>query len=332
MKKIIKVGTRKSKLALAQTELVLKALKKIDPSLKFKIIEINTKGDQVHHKPLRDVYEDGKSAFTSEIQKALKQGKIDIAVHSMKDVAGNYREKELEFGAFLKRDSHNDVIILKTKKYKKLEQLPKDFVVGTVSARRKAALLRANKKLQPRNLRGTVQTRIEKLKGKYVWKGHHPMSYDAIVMAKCAIDRSGKDLNLKGLYQFTIPTEQMLPAAGQGTIGVECRKKDKDIFALLRKINHTRTERVTIAEREFLYELGGNCHTVIGVIAEDKAGKINLSAEISDENGKNLFRIKVTGKEPATLGKSTAIKFKKKISDKKGKKFLQDILNLSVKN
>ncbi len=331
MKKIIKVGTRKSKLALAQTKLVLKALKKIDPKLKFKIVEINTKGDQVHHKPLRDIFEDGKSAFTSEIQKALKRGKIDIAVHSMKDVAGNYREKNIEFAAYLKRDSAVDVLILKTKKYKKLEQLPKEFVVGTVSARRKAALLRANPKLHPRNLRGNVQTRIAKLRGTYVWKGHHPMDYDAIVMAKCAIIRSGKELNLKGLYQFDIPAKQMLPAAGQGTIGVECRKKDEDIYNLLRKINHKPTERITVAEREFLYEIGGNCHTVIGVLAEEKNSKINLSAEISDENGKHLFRISGSSKESAKLGKDIAKQLKKKIIDRKGRKFLQEILNINTK-
>lgn len=331
MKKIIKVGTRKSKLALAQTALVLKALKKIDPKLKFKIVEINTKGDQVHHKPLREVFADGKSAFTSEIQKALKQGKIDIAVHSMKDVAGNYREKNLEFAAYLKRDSAADVLILKTSKYKKLEQLPKEFVVGTVSARRKAALLRANKKIHPRNLRGNVQTRIAKLRGTYVWKGHHPMSYDAIVMAKAAISRSGKELNLKGLYKFEIPTDQMLPAAGQGTIGVECRRKDAEIYSLLKKINHKRTETVTIAEREFLYELGGNCHTVIGVLAEEKGGKISLRAEISDDTGKNVFKISGTGKEPIKLGRDTALKLKSKIVAKKGMRFLRQVLNIGTK-
>lgn len=328
--KIIRVGSRKSKLALAQTNLVIKKLKKIDPNLKFKIVKINTKGDQIHHKPLREVFDDGKNAFTSEIQKALKKGAIDIAIHSMKDVAGNIKHKELIFAAFLPRESAADVIITKSKKYDNLKKLPKGFVIGTVSARRKAAILRVNQSLVVRNLRGNVQTRVEKLKGTYKWVGHKKMDYDAIVMAKSAIIRSGKNLDLKGLSYFEIPFSYMLPAAGQGTIGVECKKVNLKIYNLLKKINHKQTEIETIAEREFLHELGGNCHTVIGVYAKMLKGYINLSAELSDENGKYLYKISSKSKsDPAKLGVDTAKKLKNKIIKLKGKFFLTEVLNVS---
>ncbi len=332
MKRIIKVGTRTSKLALAQTKLVTDKISTTNPDIKFEIVSINTKGDQVHHKPLRDVFEEGKGAFTSEIQQALKRGQIDIAVHSMKDVAGNIKESELAFGAFLERDSAADVIILKTDEYKSLKDIPDGFAIGTVSARRKAALLRANPNFIPKNLRGNVQTRIEKLKGTHTWTTHKILTYDAILMAKSAIVRSGDSLDLDGLFYFDIPATQMLPAAGQGTIGVECRKNDPEIYGLLRKINHERTERETMAEREFLYELGGNCHTVIGVFAEEKNGQINISAEISDENGGNLFTIINSGKnEPEELGRQTAKSLKEKIRKDKGDKFLSEVLHLSQK-
>ncbi len=331
MAKTIKVGTRKSSLALTQTDLVIKKLKEKNPDIDFQIVGMNTKGDQVHHKPLRDIFEDGKSAFTSEIQKALKRGEIDIAVHSMKDVAGNMREEELVFAAFLKRESAADVIILKDKTFKNLKELPAGYVVGTVSARRKAALLRSNPELIVKNLRGNVQTRIAKLKGMHVWTEHKPLAYDAILMAESAIIRSGDNLDLSDLFYFKLSYDEMLPAAGQGTIGVECRADNKNCFDLLRQINHAPTERITIVEREFLYELGGNCHTVIGAYAEISGGNIILKAEISDEAGNNLYQIEKSSEDGHALGKQAAQSLKDKIIKDKGEKFLYEILNLTVK-
>lgn len=328
----IRIGTRKSPLAIRQTQEVIDQIRKFFPDTKFEIITILTKGDQVHHKPLRDVYTGGKLAFTSELQKALKQNKIDIAVHSMKDVAGNDSSEKTIFVAFLKRRSANDVLIVKEKKYSEIKKLPKNTIIGTVSLRRKAAILKENKNVIVKNLRGNIETRISKLKQKYKWVKHSPIEYDAIIMAKAAIERSGKSIDLRGLYCFDIPEKVMLPASGQGTIGIECRKNDNEILELLKKINHKKTEIVTLAEREFLFELQGNCHTAIGVYAEIKNNELKITGEVFEENGKRSYRISQKTKNlknPEKLGKKAAEKLLKKIITEKGKNYLKK-LNLKT--
>lgn len=330
--RLIKIGTRKSKLALRQTELVIAALKKKFPELDCEIIPIQTKGDQVHHKPLRDLYEDGKSAFTSELETALEEQKIDVAVHSMKDVAGNVRLADLTFPAFLRRVSPIDVLITK-QPYNNLSELPEDFVIGTVSLRRRAGLLRANASVIVKNLRGNVQTRIAKLKGEHVWKGHSAIEYDGIIMAKAAIERSDNDLNFNGLYQYEIPSEQIIPPAGQGVIGVQARRDDEDIIDLISQINHPNTELEVRCERDFLYELCGNCHTVIGVHCEfdDNKRELSLRAEISEEDGSNLFSISNSISDNfSTFGRDMSKNLKQKIVTEKGIEFLLDNLKIRL--
>ncbi len=333
-KSILKVGTRKSKLAIAQTNLVLDELKKQDSSLEFEIVAIQTKGDQQHHKPLRDIFEQGKAAFTSQIEEELREVNIDFAVHSMKDVVGNIRFDDITFPAFLERVSPLDVLILK-EDYNSLEDLPEGYVVGTVSARRKAGLLRANSKLNVKNLRGNVQTRIAKLKGSHKWTGHVEIEYDAIVMAESAICRSGTELNLDGLNRFKIKETEMIPPAGQGVIGVQCRKEDKSLIDILSKINHPKTEMEVRCEREFLYNLGGNCHSVIGVFCQilEKKNQISLIAEVSEETGDNRFYIE-NSSEPdqyLNLAKDCANEIKKNIVSSRGIEYLINNLNLDGK-
>jgi len=326
----IRIGTRKSPLALKQTEEVVSELKKINPKIKFEIIPILTKGDQLHHKPLRDVFDGGKLAFTSELHKALKKNKIDIAVHSMKDVAGNEKSEKTIFAAFLKRRSANDVLLVRNKILTEIKKLPKNSIIGTVSLRRKAAILKENKNVIVKNLRGNIESRIEKLKHNYTWQKHKPIFYDAIIMAKAALERSGKNLNLDGLYCYDLPVEIMLPAAGQGVIGVECRTDDKEIYNLLRKINHKKTELTTLAEREFLYGMQGNCHTAIGVYAEIKNAELKITGVISEESGKNSYKITRKTKklnQPEKTGSDAAKKLIEKITNEKGTKYLKQKLN-----
>ncbi len=296
---IYRIGTRTSKLALAQTEEVIAEVKKIYPQFSYEIIRINTKGDQVHHKPLREIFEDGKNAFTSELQKALKDNKIDIAVHSMKDVAGNVKEENLTFPAFLERRSANDVLISRNF-VGDINSLPENFIIGTVSLRRKSALLKLNSKIKVRNLRGSVQTRIAKLRHEFKWDDHPPIPYDGIIMAKAAIERSGNELDLRGLYSLDIPVDKMIPAACQGIIGVECRKDDNETIRLFKKINHAETETAASIEREFLYLLGGNCHTSIGVYCCKVISGFEIIAEMSDEKGANIITKKANCKKEDT--------------------------------
>ncbi len=287
----LKIGTRTSKLALAQTEEVISEIKKIHPEFSYEIVKINTKGDQIHHKPLRDIFEGGKNAFTSELQKALISKEIDIAVHSMKDVAGNIKEGKLCFPAFLKRASAEDVIISRNF-IDDVKFLPKDFIIGTVSLRRKLALKKINPQVKVRNLRGSVQTRIAKLRHNFKWEDHPPILYDAIIMAKAAIERSGKDLDLSGLYIKEIASEDMVPSACQGIIGVEARKDDKEIIKLIKKISHQETEICANIEREILYKLQGNCHTSVGVYCYKDAEKHIILCEISDAKAEKIIKIK----------------------------------------
>ncbi len=322
-----KIGTRKSKLALAQTEEVIAEIKKSIPDFVYEIVSINTKGDQVHHKPLRELFEGGKSAFTSELQQALKEKEIDIAVHSMKDVAGNVREETLTFGAFLKRRSASDVFISRNF-IQNIESLPQGFIVGTVSLRRKAALLKLNNKVKVRNLRGSIQTRIAKLRHEFIWDDHPPILYDGIVMAEAALERSDKNLT-KDLYILKISESKMVPAACQGTIGVECRKDDHETYRLLRKINHVETEEVSLSERDFLYMIGGNCHTSVGVYCYEKDKGFEMSAEISDEKGKIILDEILQCEMPdiSSLPKKLAAKIIEKAQDKLGENY-KEILNI----
>ncbi|MDX1948925.1 MAG: hydroxymethylbilane synthase [Rickettsiales bacterium] len=289
----LKIGTRTSKLALAQTEEVISEIKKIQPDFSYEIVKINTKGDQIHHKPLRDIFEGGKNAFTSELQKALIENKIDIAIHSMKDVAGNVKEQNLCFPAYLKRASAVDVIISRNF-IDDIKFLPKDFIIGSVSLRRKLAIKKINPLVKVRNLRGSVQTRIAKLRHNFKWEGHPPIFYDAIIMAKAAIERSGEDLDLSGLYVKEISVQDMIPAACQGIIGVECRKNDKNIILLLKKISHQETEICANIEREILYKLQGNCHTAVGVYCYKESEKHIVICEIASESGKEIIKISIS--------------------------------------
>lgn len=326
----LRIGTRKSKLALRQTDFVISELKKHHPEIECEVVLIQTKGDQVHHKPLRELSDEGKSAFTSELEKDLLEKNIDIAVHSMKDVAGNVRQQDLIFGAFLERISPLDVLITR-EKFDSISDLPKDFVIGTVSLRRKAGILRLNSNVQVRNLRGNVQTRVAKLHGTHKWSGHTKIDYDGIVMAEAAIQRSGNDLDLSGLNMIKIPASDIIPPAGQGAIGVQCRREDKDTINIISQINHYDTEFEVRTERDFLYEMGGNCHTVIGVYCRKLGGDVRIVAEISEENGNNRFYIEeISGKSTAQkLGANAAKDLKKSIVSEKGIEFLLKNLNVT---
>lgn len=326
----LRIGTRKSKLALKQTDLVISALKRVYPNLEYQIISIQTKGDQVHHKPLREICPEGKVAFTSELEKALEEDNIDIAVHSMKDVAGNIRLESLVFPAFLERVSPLD-ILLTNEEFSTIADLPDGFVVGTVSLRRQAGILRMNPKLDIKNLRGNIQTRIAKLRGAHKWKGHSKIDYDGIIMAEAAIQRSGAELDLSGLNIIKISEKEIIPPAGQGVIGIQCRATDNKTKKILDKINHSQTSLEITVERDFLYEMGGNCHSVIGVYCKLEGDEVSLIAEISEDNGENRFYIEdsINVADAKQFGSQKAKELKKNIVSKKGIEFLLRNLNVS---
>lgn len=259
-KKII-IGTRGSELALAQTNMVIDKLRSLCPKLKTSLKIIKTTGDKFKKSTL------GKGIFTKEIEEALLKRKIDLAVHSVKDLPTEL-PKGLTLASVTKREDPHDCLITRDKK--KLSELRKGARIGTGSLRRKAQLLNYRKDLEIVDIRGNITTRIKKLK-----------DLDGIVLSVCGLNRLGlKDLNVD-----IIPYSIMLPAAGQGALGIEARIDDKDILNLLKPINDPDSYLAIQAERTFLKELGGGCQVPIGCLATVIGDKVRLRVRIVSSDG-----------------------------------------------
>jgi len=255
---LIKLGTRRSKLALAQSGLVIAALKRVNPEIKVEVHEIVTTGDKLYDQDLALI--GGKGLFLKEIEDQLLDGKIDIAVHSMKDVPASLPEG-LVIDCMLERENVQDVFV--SEKYNNLAELPEGAAVGTSSPRRRLQLLANRPDLKIISMRGNVNTRIDKLA-----RGE----YDAIVLAYAGIKRLGLDAHIKEV----ISTDVMLPAVGQGAIGIERNMHDEKLSALFKEINHIPTSLCVEAERSFMQSLKGDCTTPLAAYAQIKGDYIHL--------------------------------------------------------
>ena len=245
----IRIGTRSSALALAQTSIVIKYLTKILPELEPEIVKIKTTGDILYKHPLTEI--GGKALFIKEIEEALIEGHIDIAVHSMKDMPALI-PKELTLACVLPRDDVADVFL--SKKYPTLLDMPTNSRLGTCSSRRKMLVNRFNSGVLVEDLRGNVTSRIEKL---------NSGSVDAIILAAAGLQR----LKLDHLVNERLDTELFIPAVAQGAICVECRNNNEIMLNILRKINDIKTYIETAIERVFLRKIGGNCKVPLGAYA-----------------------------------------------------------------
>jgi hydroxymethylbilane synthase len=232
------------------------------------IIPITTSGDKVADRPLADI--GGKALWTKELDQALLKGKTDGSVHSMKDVEA-VRPKSLAICAMLPRADVRDRLIGADS----IDQLPKGARVGTSSPRRAAQLLRARPDLKIVPIRGNVDTRLAKVEAGEV---------DATLLAAAGLDRIGRSKVGK-----PIPLDVMLPAPGQGAIGIECRAEDGDTHAKVARIDHDITAAAVRAERAFVRALGGTCHSPVGALAEVRKGQVYLRAEILSEDGKDCI-------------------------------------------
>ncbi len=249
--KNIKIGTRKSPLALYQAEKVKEELLQKNNDLTEKNIEIVkfiTSGDKFLVADISKI--GGKEIFTKEIELALLNNEIDIAVHSAKDVPA-ILNKNLEIAGYLKRASCNDAFI--SQKYQKLADLEKGSVLGTSSIRRKSAILQKYPHLNIINIRGSVGTRIEKMKKD---------NLAGIILAEIGVIRLKLEYNIKEI----LPHNLLLPSAGQGAIALETRKTDSDILPYIKNINCLKTEISVNLEREFMKDIDGSCKTPIGVL------------------------------------------------------------------
>jgi len=286
------VGTRGSKLALAQTQIVIKSLSRLNESFEFEIIPIKTSGDIENFKPL--FYLDRKGIFEKEINESVVKGDVDFAIHSIKDVPAVIHP-DLIIASIPQRDSVNDVLITKSKM--SLDQLPIGSIIGTSSLRRAIQIISFRNDLKVRPLRGNIDTRIEKaLKGEY----------DAIVLAEAGLKRLGKEQYISERFD----PKKVLPAAGQGALAIVCNKQNRKLVKLLQKIEHVPSRISIKAERSFISKIEGGCRFPIGVYTNlsSKTRKINFYAKIFSSDGLENISIKKIGdyNKPEMLGNIVA--------------------------
>jgi hydroxymethylbilane synthase len=289
MMKTIRVGTRGSRLAIAQTEIALAALRKTYPRVRFEVITISTKGD-IDKRPLFTM--DEKGIFEKEVNEAVRQGAVDFAVHSLKDIPSDLSD-DLWVACIPKRASPNDVLV--NDNGQKLKELAPGSVVGTSSLRRAVQLTRTRPDLNVRPIRGNVETRVKK-----VISGE----YDAVVLAEAGLTRIGmKDVIIE---RFSI--RDFVPAPGQGAIAILCRYGDKAIGRMLRQIEDPRSRVEVLAERTLIGKIEGGCRFPLGAVAITNDDKITLYASVFSADGKQNIRVKKVGRasEAEKLGSKVA--------------------------
>ena len=272
-KKII-IGSRGSKLALAYAERAKAKFLNILPSFEIDdvlIKKITTKGDIIQDIRLSEA--GGKGLFSKTIEDELVNGKIDIAVHALKDMP-SHETKGLITNCFLERNDPREILI--SKNNKKIKDLPSNAIVGTSSFRREFQLKKIRQDLNYKLIRGNVDTRIKKL---------NDGLFDAIILSYAGI----KSLNLENKISQTFSTSEIIPSAGQGVVALQCRDNDKNMIELLEKINHQPTYNCVLAERNVLKILDGDCETAVGAIAKINEENISLEAELFSLDGKERF-------------------------------------------
>jgi hydroxymethylbilane synthase len=277
MKKKWILGTRGSKLALRQTEIVIARLAERYPGCQFSAKIIKTTGDTVWDKPLHLI--GGKGLFVKEIEEALMEGTIDMAVHSVKDMPVELPQG-LILGAVLERENPRDAFI--SVKYGRFADVPPGGSIGTGSLRRKAQILHLNKKIHVLPIRGNVDTRLRKLR---------EQGLDAIILACAGVRRMGFAEHIKEV----LPFEMMVPPSGQGAIGIETRD-ELPLLELLRLLNHEQTMFEVSVERKLQTLIGGGCSVPLGINASLSDGKLIIHSAFGTEEGELLVSQRVDGR------------------------------------
>ena len=282
------VGTRRSELALTQTNWVIERLQELEPDLKIRSEKIVTKGDRILNVTLSKV--GGKGLFVKEIEQALLDGKIDLAVHSMKDMPSEMAPG-LVIGSIPKREIPTDALLSRDKKT--LDELPSGAVVGTSSLRRQAQILAYRPDLKVEPVRGNLETRIRKMQ-----EGQ----FDAIILATSGLKR----MDWENKICQELSPDIMLPAVGQGALAIQCREDDKELLALLKRLNHDETMKAVYAERAFLHAFQGGCHMPIAAYATLDQDDIHLTGLVAHPEGTTVIKKSSTGKDAEKLGKDLA--------------------------
>lgn len=285
MRKII-VGSRRSKLAITQSQQFIEKLKAVDPELDIEIKEIVTKGDRIVDKQLSKV--GGKGLFVKEIQNELFDHGIDMAIHSLKDVPSVIPEG-LTLGCIPDRENPYDAYIAKN--HVPLHELPDNSIVGTSSLRRGAQILAKYPKLQIKWIRGNIDTRLSKLETE---------DFDAILLAAAGLKRMGWSDDIVTTY---LDKETLIPAIGQGALGIECRADDEELLALLKQVHNEDVADCVTAERTFLERMNGSCQVPIGGYATKSSdGTIEFTGLIMSPDGKERYEHTERGENPIEIG------------------------------
>lgn len=291
MKQKIIIGSRGSELALWQANFIKREIEKKHKNVQVQINIIKTKGDKILDVALSKIGD--KSLFTKELEVELLAKRIDLAVHSLKDLQTKIPDG-LKLAAVTKRHAVEDVLIAR-KKRMTINTLPESAVVATGSLRRKSQLLHLRPDIKIMDLRGNVPSRIKKFLDS---------DWDAIILARAGVER----LNLKKYISSYIPKEEILPAVGQGALGIEVHKENKIVEEIIHSLHHDETYKSVLAERALLAELEGGCQVPIGAFAEVKSSGLYLDAVVGSLDGSVTYRKILRGSKnaPEKLGRDLA--------------------------
>lgn len=284
----LRIGTRGSRLALWQANHVAERLRAVAGARPVELVEIQTVGDQVRDVPLAQI--GGEGVFTKEIQRALVSNSVDVAVHSLKDLP-TIPVDGLVLAAVPERGPVDDVVV--SRKHATFDQLPLGAVLASSSLRRKAQVLRRRPDLRIVDIRGNVETRLRKLADQEL---------DALILARAGLERLGL------AEAITEVLDWMLPAVGQGALGLECRADDADALMLLRRLDHQATHQAVLTERGLLRTLGGGCQVPIGTRTRIADGMLHVRAVVVSPDGQRAIEGQLEGpaEDAESLGAALA--------------------------
>ena len=289
MKKLV-IATRRSRLALWQAQHIAQRLQAAHAGLSVELLPMSTRGDELIDRRLDQA--GGKGLFVKELETAISDGRADLAVHSMKDVPADLPPGFL-LAAISEREDPRDALV--SSKYKSLAQMPSGATVGTSSLRRQAQIVERHPGLEVRLLRGNVDTRLAKL---------DRAEYDAIVLAAAGLTRLG----LEARITARLDAEEMLPAPGQGALGIECLATSADTLALLAPLADAASAACVRAERTVSRALGGSCTLPLAAFAQMAGNRLRLRALVASSDGKRVVRseLEAHAADPEALGNQVA--------------------------
>ncbi|NET54708.1 MAG: hydroxymethylbilane synthase [Symploca sp. SIO2E6] len=306
--RIIRIGSRKSQLALVQTYWIQEQLQQAFPNRQFDVQTMSTHGDKILDVALSKIGD--KGLFTKELELGMLNNEIDLAVHSLKDLPTNLPEG-LVLGVVTARENPADALVLHQKHQgKQIETLPAGSVIGTSSLRRLAQLRYHFPHFNFKDVRGNLNTRLQKL---------DDGEYDALILAVAGLER----LNMSDRIHQKLPPEISLHAVGQGALGIECRGDDTEVLELLKAIEHQPTAQRCYAERAFLRELEGGCQVPIGVNTQLEGTTLTLTGIVASIDGQKLVKDTVSGE--ATNAEGLGLELAKKLRQQGAQEILNEI-------